>query len=143
MNHIIAENLTRNGNGADSVNGRGILRRKMTPEQRVSLAADIAVGLTPFALSLKQTAAVTGVPVAKLRAELKARTAQQDYNQWLDELDRQDVEKLQAQTEAETINDQADAIVTAWFAAHPYANEVAIRLLGPAAVWDVLARVVA
>jgi RPA family protein len=143
MLDIVKNSQNHNGNGSDAIGGRGLLRRKLTPEQRAHLAADVAMGLVHVTPSLKQAADTVGVPMAKLRAELKSRAAQRIWDQWLDEVERQELERLQVQTEAETINDQADAIVRAWFAAHPDANELAVRLLGPTSVWDVLARVVA
>jgi hypothetical protein len=142
MLDIVKNSQNHNGNGSDAINGRGLAHRKLTHAQRCSLAADVALGQLQLDLSLGQIADLLRITPAQLREELKLRTAQRDCDQWMDELERRDIERLQVQIEAETINDQADAIVTAWFAAHPYANEVAIRLLGPTSVRDVLARVV-
>src|SRR5262249_48528508 len=114
MNHIIAENLTRNGNGADSLNGRGIKRRKLTPEERVSLAADIAMGEVHVTPSLKQTAAATSVSVVDLRNELKEREAAR----------------------------RIASICIAWDNATDQEREVATGFIGVADVWDVLSRVV-
>jgi len=114
MNHIIAENLTRNGNGADSLNGRGIRRRKLTPEERVSLAADVAMGEIHITPSLKQAAGAVGVSVVDLRNELKEReTARRVASIW-----------------------------NAWANATDQERESAIQLIGVADVWDVLSRVV-
>jgi hypothetical protein len=71
MLDIVKNSTTRNGNG--SVGGRGVLRRKLTHEQRVSLAADVALGLVHVEPSLKQSAATIGVRPDEIRAELKAR----------------------------------------------------------------------
>jgi len=114
MNTIITENLTRNGNGADSLNGRGIKRRKLTPEERVELAADIAMGEVHVTPSLKQTAAATGVSVVDLRNELKEREVAR----------------------------RVSSIWNAWEDASDQERETAIRIIGVADVWDVLSRVV-
>lgn len=134
MNYIIAENLTRNRNGA--VNGRGTLRRKLTLAQRAALGADIALGATPLAPSLKQAAAAVGISVFELRRELQSRERA--------ETERRAVQqRLDLQAEAEAANAQADAIVAAWLAASPVAHGVAVRILGTDSVWGALASVVA
>jgi len=115
MNTIITENLTRNGNGADSLNGRGIKRRKLTPEERVELAADIAMGEVHVTPSLKLAAAATGVSVTDLRNELKEREGAH----------------------------RIAAISIAWDNATDREREAAIGLIGVADVWDVIAKVVA
>jgi hypothetical protein len=132
MNHIIAENLTRNGNGADAINGRGIGRRKLTSRQRAALGADIALGVTPLAPSLKQSAAAVGISVFELRQELKAREWRRAMQQ-----------RLELQAEAEAANAQADAIVAAWNAASSMGRDAAVRTIGTAVVWEALASVVA
>jgi hypothetical protein len=125
MNNIIAENLTRNGNGVDAINGRGTLRRKLTPRQRIALGADIALGVTPLAPSLKQSAAAVGISVFELRKELKAREAE-----------------AERERHAEYSRQGALPIVSAWDHATAQGRAEAIRLIGVANVWDVLAHVV-
>jgi hypothetical protein len=107
-------NSNGNGNGADSLSGRGIKRRKLTQEERVSLAADIAMGEVHVTPSLKQTAAATGVSVVDLRKELKERESAH----------------------------RVTSIWNAWDHATDQERETAIRIIGVADVWDVLARVV-
>jgi len=125
MLHIIKSSPTRNGNGASEINGRGARRRKLTPEQRVSFAADIALGLTPFAPSIGQTAAATGVSSYSLRKELKAREA-----------------AAERKRQAEYARQGALSIVSAWDHATAEGRAEAVRLIGPANVWDSLATVV-
>jgi hypothetical protein len=125
MNHIIQANLTRNGNGADTINGRGALRRKLTPRQRVALGADIALGVAPLSPSLKQSAAAVGISVFELRKELKARAKLQETAE-------------QEQWDAE----QAGEIVGAWVQASDTARAKAVRAIGVGDVWDVIASIV-
>src|SRR5262245_53624126 len=136
MNHIIHDSLTRNGNGADAVNGRGTLRRKLTSPQRIALGADIALGTIPLAPSLKQSAAAVGISVFELRKELKARDCVEAWRRTIEQ-------RLNLQAEAEAVNAQADTIVTAWDAASPTAREAALRVIGPSPVWDTLVVIVA
>jgi hypothetical protein len=64
------------GNDSESVlNGRGIRQRKLSREQAVALAADLATGEKPFKPSLAQACSTVGVPIAAVRAEIKARAA--------------------------------------------------------------------
>jgi hypothetical protein len=129
MLDIVPKN--QNGNGSDTINGRGVLRRKMTSRERVSLAADVALGVTQLAPSIKQTAAAVGVPTAKIRAELKARTKTRliDSRRW-----KQSYEAWEQQ--------RAVALVHAWYFASDEDRAEALRAIGTADVWDVLARVV-
>jgi hypothetical protein len=107
-------NLTRNGNGVDSLNGRGIKRRKLTQEERVSLAADVAMGVIHVTPSLKQAAGAVGVSVVDLRNELKERESAH----------------------------RVASIWNAWDDATDQERETTIRIIGVADVWDVLSRVV-
>src|SRR5262249_34377234 len=71
MLDIVKNSPTCNGNGSGEVNGRGVLRRKLTHKQRFSLAADVALGLVHIEPSMKQSAATVGVRPDEIRAELK------------------------------------------------------------------------
>ena len=73
MNDLL--NATSHVNGDRPVNGRGLGHLKLTENELVRLAADIATGQRPFQPSLTQTSTLTGVPVAAIRAEIKARQA--------------------------------------------------------------------
>ena len=125
MLDIVKSSPICNGNGAGEINGRGARRRKLTPEQRVSLAADIALRLTPFAPSIGQTAAATGVSPYSIRKELKARSA-----------------AAERERQAEYSRQGALPIVSTWDRATVEGRTEAVRLIGPATVWDVLADVV-
>jgi hypothetical protein len=62
-------------NGSKPINGRGIKRRKLTPDKKIKLAADIATGVRPFVPSVAQTCTFVGVPQRAVAVELKARVA--------------------------------------------------------------------
>jgi hypothetical protein len=57
----------------DSVRGRGLRHRKLTPQERIALAADVAMGKRPFEPSLAQSCSLLNVSIAAVRAEIKAR----------------------------------------------------------------------
>ena len=134
MNNIVPRQT--NGNGQGSVNGRGLARRQMTVGERVCLAAEIATGQRQLMPSLTQIADATGISVWSLRNELKERERV--------EAERQAIkQRLQVQLEAEMANAQADAIAVAWEAASSTAQEAAVRTIGVADIWNVIAVVVA
>jgi hypothetical protein len=125
MLDIVKNSQNHNGNGSDAINGRGVLRRKMAPALRANLAADVAMGLTQFTPSLKQTAAALGVSPYSVRQVLKARA------------------KKQAAWETEKVRHQeALTIVNAWDAATAQGRAEAVRLISAGEIWDVLASVV-
>jgi len=118
--------ICNGGNGVTAVNGRGVRRRKLTLEQRIGLATDVALGLTPFAPSIGQAATAFGVSPYNVRHELKARAAA----------------KKDAERQAALAREGTKDIVEAWDTASDWGREEAIRVLGVADVWDVLARIV-
>jgi hypothetical protein len=120
MNALL--NTTSHVNGDRPVNGRGLGHLKLTENELVRLAADMATGTRPFQPSVTQTTLLTGVSATKIRAEIKARAAQYE-NGWLKE---------------------TDAIVHAWdTASSDNVRREAFHIIGPARVWDVLASVIA
>jgi hypothetical protein len=121
MNNIVP----RHGNGNGSVNGRGVLRQKLTPTARIALAADIATGKKHLDPSIKQAAAAVGVSPYRIRKELQARAG-----------------ALEAVEQAERIRDEAGYIIHAWTRASTQVRQEAIRCIGVANVWDTLASVV-
>jgi len=127
---------TLNGNGLDSINGRGLERRKLTLDQRIDLAADLACGQQHLHPSIRHVAALLKVLPLQVSERLKAR-AQQEA-EW-----RAAEARWRSQEEAEAVNAEAEILADAWRSVSPESREVAIRLLGPGAVWDALARVVA
>ena len=118
-----------NGNGLNSINGRGLARRHLTVNQRIDLAADLACGQQHLHPSIRHVAALLKVLPLQVSERLKAR-AQQEA-EW------------RSQEEAEAVNAEAEILADTWRSVSPESREVAIRLLGPGAVWDVIARVVA
>jgi hypothetical protein len=132
-------------NGLEPVCGRGLARRKLWPGECIALAADVATKQRAFEPSLGQVANLFGVTTSQIRAELKARAAaaQQDWL-WLEAEDAEINAQLRIdqQTEAEKANEDADHLIAAWNAISPSAREAAFRVIGPAAVWDVLATIV-
>ena len=127
---------TLNGNGLDSVNGRGLGRRKLTLDQRINLAADLASGRRLLHPSIKSTAASLKITPAQVSERLKARARQEA--KW-----RAAEARWRSQEEAEAVNAEAEILADTWRSISPESREVAIRMLGPAAVWDVIARIIA
>jgi hypothetical protein len=102
-------------NNTPHVSGRGIRRRKPSPSQRVSLAADLASGQLQLEPSLGQACELFNVTPAQVREELKTRAAALETRQI------------------------TSSLVSAWDAATDPEREAAIRAIGVAEVWDVLA----
>ena len=127
---------TPNGNGLDSVNGRGLERRKLTLDQRVDLAADLASGRRLLHPSIKSTAASLKITPAQVSERLRARARQEA--EW-----RAAEARWRVQNEAEAVNTAVDSIVSEWRLSSPEAREAAFRTISAAAIWDVLARIVA
>ena len=128
---------TPNGNG-NSINGRGQARHRhrLSVEQRIERAADLASGVQHLHPSIKDSAALYAVPPLQVSECLKVR-AQREV-EW-----REAERRRRIQEEAERANAEAEILADTWRSVSPESREVAIRLLGPGAVWDVLARVVA
>ena len=127
---------TLNGNGLDSVNGRGLERRKLTLDQRIDLAADLASGRRLLHPSIKSTAASLKITAAQVSERLKARARQEA--KW-----RAAEARWQVQNEAEAVNTAADSIVREWRLSSPETREAAFRTIGASEIWDILARIVA
>jgi hypothetical protein len=106
---------------APALNGRGLAHRKLTNGQRVRLAADLATGQRRLDPSLSQISVMLGVPPAAIRADIKTRAANGNVKR----------------------NPAAAALIQAWNDASMVEREEAVRALGPARVWDVLANVIA
>jgi hypothetical protein len=62
-----------NGNGSETIRGRGLAHRKWTLAERIGYAADVATRVRRFDPSLGQISSLFHVNVAALRAEIKAR----------------------------------------------------------------------
>ena len=118
MNALL--NATSHVNGDRPVNGRGLPHLKLTDDELVRLAADMATGTRPFQPSVAQTTLLTGVSATKIRAEIKARAAQAE-NQEADEI---------------------QWVVESWERLSEEARQEVVRVIGPARVWDTLASVI-
>jgi hypothetical protein len=103
------------------VSGRGLANRK-SYNQLVSMAADHASGQLNVALSFKQRCAVFGISPADLRKELKRRAEMNS---------------------GASLSDDAHNFIGMWFALSGADREAAVKVIGPADVWDVLSKVVA
>jgi hypothetical protein len=71
MNALL--NAASDVNGNHTINGRGLPHLKLTDDELVGLAADMATGQRPFHPSVAQTTLLTGVSATKIRAEINVR----------------------------------------------------------------------
>ena len=86
--------------------------------------------------SIKDSAALYAVLPLQVSERLKVRAQR--------EVERREAEcRWRSQEEAEAVNAEAEILAATWRSISPESREVAIRMLGPGAVWDALARVVA
>jgi hypothetical protein len=124
MSHI-AKN---SGNGSDGalISGRGLAHRKLTVNEQIKLAADLATGERQLELSRTQAAKLVGVSTTQLRTELKARAEAREA----------------AQRRAMQACEGSWALVSSWDSASEYERAEAIRIIGVANVWDTLVRVI-
>jgi len=124
-----------NGNGS-AINGRGLRRRKLTLDQRIDLAADFVSGQRQLVPSFKHAAALLRTTPTQVRERLKWRVQR--------EARRQETERrLRTQEEAEAVNAEAEILADAWRSTSAEAHEAAVQMIGPGAVWDAIARVIA
>jgi hypothetical protein len=118
--HISKSPSVNSEDSQPAVRGRGLAHRKLSPQERASLAADLVSGQCRFEPSLAQASALLHVTPAAVREELRAR-------------------QKNGHTEAAV----AEAIVQAWNNGSDSDREIAFRDIGVAEVWDVLSRIVA
>ena len=124
-----------NGNSS-AINGRGLRRRKLTLDQRIDLAADFVSGQRQLVPSFKHAAALLRTTPTQVRERLKWRAQR--------EARRQETERrLRTQEEAEAVNAEAEILADAWRSTSAEAHEAAVQMIGPGAVWDAIARVIA
>jgi hypothetical protein len=102
-------------NGRRHVSGRGIRRRKLDREQRVRLAADLVTREAQLDPSISQSAVLLSVTPADVSKELRARAAAREAKQ------------------------ATLTLINAWNDASETEREGAVRMIGVAEVWDVLA----
>jgi len=75
MNSLLRQSQNHNGNHSQTINGRGVAMRDWTHEQRVAIAADVALGLRGLRPSITQTAQIFNVTPGDIATELKTRAA--------------------------------------------------------------------
>jgi len=135
MNHIARLSPDRNNSTLDG-RGQARHRHRLSVAQRVERAADLASGVQHLHPSIKDSAALYAVLPLQVSECLKVRA--QRKVEW-----RAAEARWRSQEEAEAVNAEAEILAATWRSVAPESREVAIRLLGPGAVWDVIARVVA
>ena len=119
MNALLNATSPVNG-GLPVVNGRGLPHLRLTEDELVRLAADLATGRRPLQPSVAQTTLLTGVSATKIRAEIKARAAQAKVQE----------------------ADEIEWTVESWSRLSEQARQEVFRVIGPARVWDTLAGVI-
>jgi len=134
MNHIARLSPDRNNSTLDG-RGQARQRHRLSVEQRIERAADLASGVQHLHPSIKDSAALYAVLPLQVSERLKVR-AQREV-EW-----REAECRWRVQEEAEAVNAEAEILADTWRSISPESREVAIRLLGPAAVWDALAHVI-
>ena len=116
---MASTNFTENGNG--SISGLSLAHRKLSTRERVQLAADVAAGVYRYDPTKAEIAASFKVHPSQLSRELRERegreVAQRDRDSWA-----------------------VDCIVTGWNSAPDSALDDAVRKIGLARVYDVVAR---
>jgi hypothetical protein len=103
-----------NGRGYSTVHERGLAHLRLTREERVRLAADVATDKVKFVPSMAHLANAFDITSVELREELRRRA----------EAAGQD-------------------IVNAWNAASFFEREMAVRTIGIDDVWDAIASAIA
>ena len=124
-----------NGNSS-AINGRGLRRRKLTLDQRIDLAADFVSGQRQLVPSFKHAAALLRTTPTQVRERLKWRAQRETRRRGAER-------RLQVQEGAEVVNAEAEILADAWRSASAEAHEAAVQMIGPGAVWDAIARVIA
>jgi len=99
MRNVIKEGFSCNSGGV-VVNGRGVMRRKLTASERDQLAVDLALRRATPALSIKQAADFVGSPPHRVAAGIKRE-------------DREAAARVALIEEAEAMDRQIDAATTA------------------------------
>jgi len=124
-----------NGNSS-AINGRGLRRRKLTLDQRIDLAADFVSGQRQLVPSFKHAAALLRTTPTQVRERLKWRAQREARRRGAER-------RLQVQEGAEVVNAEAEILADAWRSTSAEAHEAAVQMIGPGAVWDAIARVIA
>src|SRR5262249_34649120 len=135
MNYIARLLPDRNNSTLDG-RGQARHRHRLSVEQRIERAANLASGVQHCHPSIKDSAALYAVPPLQVSECLKAR-AQQEA-EW-----RAAEARRRSQEEAERVNAEAEILATTWRSVAPESRGGAIRLLGPGAAGGAPARGVA
>jgi len=135
MNHIARLSPDRNNSTLDG-RGQARQRHRLSLEQRIERAANLASGVQHLHPSIKDSAALYAVLPLQVSECLKVR-AQREV-EW-----REAECRWRAQEEAEVVNAEAEILANTWHSTSAEAHEAAVRMIGPSAIWDVIARVVA
>ena len=122
---------TSNGNGLDSVNGRGLARRHLTVDQRIDLAADLACGQQHLHPSIRHAAALLKVLPTQVSERLKARAQREAEWLWAERRQR-------VQNEAEAVNAEAEILADIWRSISAEAREAAVQMIGVMNVWNAI-----
>ena len=135
MNHIARLSPDRNNSTLDG-RGQARQRHRLSLEQRIERAANLASGVQHLHPSIKDSAALYAVLPLRVSECLKAR-AQREV-EW-----RAAEARWRSQEEAEAVNAEAEILADTWRSVAPESREAAVQMIGPGAVWDAIARVVA
>jgi hypothetical protein len=135
VNHIARLSPDRNNS---TLNGRGQARHRhrLSVEQRIERAANLASGVQHLHPSIKDSAALYAVLPLQVSECLKAR-AQREVK-W-----RAAEARWRSQEEAEAVNAEAEILADTWRSVAPESREAAVQMIGPGAIWDAIARVIA
>src|SRR5262249_61460779 len=112
-----------NGNGSAAINGRGLERRKLTVDQRIDLAADLACGQQHLHPSIKSTATLLKVTPLQVSERLKWRTQREARR-------REAERRVRVQEEAERVNAEAEILAATWRSTSAEALEAAVQMIG-------------
>jgi hypothetical protein len=135
MNYIARLSPDRNNATLDG-RGQARHRHRLSVEQRIERAADLASGVQHLHPSIKDSAALYAILPLRVSECLKARAQR--------EAERRAAEaRWRSQEEAEAVNAEAEILADTWRSVTPESREVAIQMIGPSAVWDAIARVIA
>jgi hypothetical protein len=137
---------------SDSVNGKGVLHRKLAPGDRACLVADILDGIVEFKPSQGQLCTIFGVSPATVR-EMRVRygNGSGSANGNGDAAANGNsasvpkaapTEPVELPVELIEWEKALSALVHAWHSAGSEVREAFVREVGVDAVWDVIARLI-
>jgi IS30 family transposase len=116
---VTTSTIQQNGNG--SLSGFSVAHRKLSPRERLALAADVASGVSQFAPTKAQIASSFKVHPSQLSRELREREGREAAQRYQD-------------------NRAVECIVSGWNSASESALDEAVLKIGLARVYDVIER---